>query len=72
MNSLLSQVLVLGILVFLALGSGVLVWDGLAVGFGRHRPGGAGVGWARLRLVAGAVGVGLAIWLAAGYLTRVH
>jgi hypothetical protein len=72
MESILSQLLVFGVLVFLAVGSGVLFWDGLALGFGHGRSGGASVRLARFRLIAGLLGVALAVWLAAGYLTRVH
>lgn len=74
MDSILSQILVFSILIFLAVGSGVLAWDGLALGFGRaHAGGSAAFHWrARVRLAAGLLGVALAIWLAAGYITRVH
>jgi hypothetical protein len=72
MESILSQLLVFGILVFLLIGSGVLFWDGLALSFGHGRSGGTSARLAHARLVFGLLGVALAIWLAAGYLTRVR
>jgi len=72
MESILSQILIFGILLFLVIGSGVLFWDGLALSFGPGHPGGGGVRLARVRMVIGLLGVALAVWLATGYLTRVH
>ena len=72
MESIVSQLLVFGILVFLLLGSGVLFWDGLALSFGHARPGGTSGRLAGARLLLGFLGVALTLWLAAGYLTRVR
>lgn len=72
MESILSQLMVFGILVFLVIGSGVLFWDGLALSVGHGRTGGGGVRLARVRMVFGLLGVALAVWLATGFLTRVQ
>jgi hypothetical protein len=76
MESILSQLMIFGILLFLVIGSGVLFWDGLALSFGHGHShghsGGASVRLARVRMVFGLLGVALAVWLAAGYLTRVQ
>jgi hypothetical protein len=75
MESILSQLMVFGILLFLVIGSGVLFWDGLALSVGHGRTGGGGGGGvrlARVRMVFGLLGVALAVWLATGFLTRVQ
>jgi hypothetical protein len=69
-TSTLSQVLGVALLVFLGIGSGVLVWDGLAFGFGA-RAADAGVRRrARGRLAVGLVGFALAAWVSLGFLTH--
>lgn len=61
-------VLALGILAFVALASAVLLWDGLAEVAGhapvREHP--------RARLVVGAIGFAVVLWLAFGLLTHAH
>lgn len=71
MSSTMSQVLAAALLAFVAIGSGVLVWDGLATGVGGGRAEAAReVRRARARLAAGVVGLALAIWIALGLLTH--
>jgi hypothetical protein len=69
-TSTLSQILGVALLVFLGVGSGVLVWDGLAIGFGA-RTSDVGVRRrARARLAVGVLGFALAAWLGLGFLTH--
>jgi len=70
MTSTMSQLLVAALLLFVAIGSGVLVWDGLAVGVGRTQGSPAEVRRARWRLAAGALGLAAVLWLALGILTH--
>lgn len=71
MTSTMSQVLAVAILVFVAIGSGVLVWDGLAAGVGRHAAGSTSeIRRARARLAAGVLGLALVLWVALGLLTH--
>ena len=72
MASALAQLLLLGILVFLVLGSGVLFWDGLALGFGHGHATGRALRLARARMVVGLLGVAFAVWLAAAWFARVR
>lgn len=73
LTSIASAVLALAILAFVALVSGVLLWDGLAVELHGH---GAAVGrqtrLARLRIAVGAIGFAIAAWVALGLLTHAH
>ncbi len=66
--SLVSEILVAGILAFVGTASAMLVWNGLA-GELVGRQAGA-VRHARARLVVGALGFGLALWIALGFLTH--
>jgi len=66
-------VLAIAIVVFVGVASAILVWDGLATGFGRR----AGVvarerHRALSRFAFGALGVVVALWLALGMITRVR
>ncbi len=71
MTSTMSQVLAVAILVFVAIGSGVLVWDALAAGVGRHAAGSdSEIRRARVRLAAGVLGLALVLWVALGLLTH--
>jgi len=73
MTSGLSQILLFGLLLFLLVGSGVLVWDGLATGYGHGRAAAMGrAEHARARLAAGIVGFAIAAWIALGMLTHAH
>jgi hypothetical protein len=63
--------LLVALLAFMALASGVLMWDGLAAAVGHARELDAGeLRRARLRLAAGAAGVAVVLWLAFGLVTR--
>jgi hypothetical protein len=66
-----STALMIGILVFVAVASGVLLWEGLAA---RAAEGHAGTGRdlrrARARLAVGAIGIAIVLWIALGLLTR--
>lgn len=65
--STLSIILAAGILAFVGVASAVLLWEGLS----DVRHGQAAVReHARARLVVGAIGFSLALWLAIGLLTR--
>jgi hypothetical protein len=71
MTSGLSQLIVFLLLLFLLVGSGVLVWDGLATGFGHgHAAALHGTDHAKGRLAAGIVGFAIAVWIALGMLTH--
>jgi len=71
MTSTVSQILAVGILVFVAIGSGVLAWDGFAAGVGRERAEAAReVRRARVRLATGVVGLAVVLWIALGMLTH--
>ena len=65
----LSVILAIGLLAFVGLASAVLLWDGLS----EVRDGHAAVHeHARARLVVGAIGFALALWLAIGFLSHAH
>lgn len=66
-----SGFLVAGLLTFVGIASGVLLWEGLELR-PVHGPGGSGreLRRARARLAAGAVGLAIVIWIASGILTR--
>jgi hypothetical protein len=68
-----STALVIGILAFVAVASGVLLWEGLAA---RAAAGQAEAGRdlrrARARLAVGAIGIAIVVWIALGILTRVR
>ncbi len=62
-------VLAIGLLAFVGVASAVLLWDGLS----EVSPGEAAVhAHARARVLAGAVGFALALWLAIGLVTHAH
>ncbi len=66
-----SDILVAGILVFVGIASGVLLWEGLAVGVAhRHTETGRELRRARARLAIGAIGLAIVLWIAFGILTR--
>jgi len=66
-------VLAIAIVVFVGVASGVLVWEGLATGFGKRAAADAGGRPRALaRFAFGAIGVAIALWLALGMLTRAH
>ncbi len=70
MRSLTSVVLAAGILLFVALASVILVWDGLAAELSPAR-GDTRPRWkSRLRLAVGVLGFSLAVWLGLGMLTH--
>ncbi len=66
-----SGFLVAGLLTFVGIASGVLLWEGLELR-PVHGPRGSGheLRHARARLAAGAVGLAIVIWIASGILTR--
>jgi hypothetical protein len=69
-SSLTSIVLVGGVIVFIAIASATLIWDGLATEFTsgavRRR-----ASWrSRARLAVGVLGFALALWVGLGLLTR--
>lgn len=71
MTSGLSQFIVFLLLLFLLVGSGVLVWDGFATGFGHGRSAALhDADHARGRLAAGIFGFAIAVWIALGILTH--
>lgn len=66
-----SRIIVAALLAFVGIASGVLLWEGLAVGLAHGR----GVAHrelrrARARLAVGAVGLAIVIWIAFGILTH--
>lgn len=66
-----SRILVAAILVFVAIASGVLLWEALAVGVApRHQETGRGLRRARARLAVGVIGLAIVLWIALGMLTR--
>ncbi len=68
-----SRILVTAILAFVGIASGVLLWEGLAVGVthGHAEPGREP--WrARTRIVVGVTGLAIVLWIAFGLLTRVR
>jgi hypothetical protein len=66
-----SGILAAAILVFVAIASGVLLWDGLAVAGAHGHPGaGREVRRAHARVVVGVIGLALVLWIALGILTR--
>jgi hypothetical protein len=67
-----SPVLAVALVVFLGGASAVLVWDGLALGFGAAGGGTVARRRARLRLAAGVLGFALALWAGLGLLTHAH
>src|SRR5574341_398069 len=72
MTSGLSEFIVVLLVIFLAVGSGVLLWDGLAAGGLRHGRGAAlqDADHARARLAAGIVGFAISAWALLGLLTH--
>lgn len=66
-----SRILVVAILGFLGVVSGVLLWEGLAVG-ATHGPAVAGrARWrTRARIAVGVTGLAIVIWITFGLLTR--
>ena len=69
-----SVIIAIGILAFVGLASGVLLWDGLAGTFAVRRHAGPAnqLERARAELVVGALGLGIVVWIALGMLTRAH
>lgn len=66
-----SRVLLISILVFLAVASSVLVWEGLAMGMGRaSAPAGRDLWRVRLRFAVGVIVFALVLWIAFGLVTR--
>lgn len=66
-----SRFLAIAILLFVGVASGVLLWDGLAVGAGHGHPGaGRELRRARLQLVVGLAGFAIVLWIAFGLLTH--
>jgi hypothetical protein len=65
----LSQFIVVLLLLFLLVGSGVLLWDGLATGLG-HGRGVAMHDHAKGRLAAGVFGFAIAVWILLGMLSH--
>jgi hypothetical protein len=64
-----SVILAIGLLAFVGLASAVLLWEGLS----EVRHGHAAVHeHARARLLVGAVGFALVLWLAIGLLSHAH
>jgi hypothetical protein len=74
MTSGLSEFIVVMLVLFLAIGSGVLLWDGLATGALRHGHGAAlhDPEHPRARLVAAIVGFVIAAWALLGLLSSVR
>ncbi len=71
MTSGLSQFILFLLFLFLLVGSAILVWDGLATGFGHGRAAALhGADHARGRLAAGIVGFAITVWIALGMLTH--
>lgn len=61
----------IGILAFVAVASGVLLWEGLAARAADGHPGtDRELRRARARLAVGALGIGIVLWIAIGILTR--
>jgi hypothetical protein len=65
-----SIVLGTAILVFVAVVSGLLVWEGLATGLGKRGAARAPVWRTRLRFAIGVLGFALALWAALGLLSH--
>lgn len=66
-----TTALTIGILAFVAVASGVLLWEGLAARAAHGQPGtGRDLRWTRARLAVGAIGVAILLWVALGILTR--
>lgn len=66
-----SRVLVIATLAFLALASGVLVWEGLATGLGHGRALAGRALWrVRLRFTAGVIIFAIVLWIAFGIVTH--
>lgn len=66
-----GTILAAGILGFLLIASGVLVWDGLAAGFGAGRAtSSAELRRARTRFAVGVIAFAVTLWLALGMLSR--
>lgn len=68
--SVTSTILVAGILGFLLVASGVLVWDGLAAGVAAAHPTSSERRRARLRLAVGLIAFALTLWVALGMLSH--
>ncbi len=70
-TSIASRILAFATMAFIALGSGLLLWDGLAAEFGRGRDKAVRPSRnARLRVVVGAIGFAIACWIGLGMLTH--
>lgn len=66
-----SRVLVIAILVFVALASSVLVWEGLATGIGHaHALAGRDLWRVRFRFTVGVIVFAIVLWIAFGIVTR--
>ncbi len=66
-----SRIIATALLLFVGVASGALLWDGLALSLAHGRAGSdREVRQGRARVVFGAVGVGIAIWLISGLLTH--
>ncbi len=66
-----SRMLVAAILVFVAIASGVLLWEGLAVAATHGHPGmDREVRRARARAVVGVLGLAIVLWIGLGIITR--
>ncbi len=65
-----SRILAVAIVAFVAVASGLLMWDGLAAEFTRERAEPREVWKTRARLAVGVVGFALAVWVGLGMLTH--
>ena len=65
-----GRILALAIVAFVAVASGLLIWDGLAAEFASERAKPREVWKTRARLAVGIVGFGVAVWVGLGMLTH--
>jgi uncharacterized iron-regulated membrane protein len=66
-----SRILAVALLVFVAIASGVLLWEGLAVAVAHGHPRtDREVRRARARLAAGVMGLAIVLWIALGMVTH--
>ena len=66
-----SRILAFAVLAFMALASGLLLWDGLATEFRRDRENaGRALRNARLRVAVGVLGLAIACWIGLGMITH--